>query len=307
MSRATRAAVGATTAGRRSGGDPLPSVAVGTIESGRGHMSVESHESEHKAAARIAEAAGRRLVALRAELRRAGASADVLRETGDREAHELIVAELRAAFPDDAILSEEGSADPRRLGAQRVWIVDPLDGTREFSEEGRTDWAVHVAFWARGALRAGAVALPALGRTLSTAAPPALAAAGQGPPRLLVSRTRPPAITEHLRAALGAELVPMGSAGAKAMAVVLGEGDVYAHGGGQYEWDSAAPVAVAAAAGARTCRLDGSALVYNRENPWLPDLLVCRPELADAVLAVTRRAADGGQSRPATTSATLRP
>jgi 3'(2'), 5'-bisphosphate nucleotidase len=189
--------------------------------------------------------------------------------------------------PGDAVLSEEGADDRARLDAERVWIVDPLDGTREFGEPPRTDWAVHVALVIAGDPVAGAVALPARKVVLSTAAPPTLA--GPGPTvRLAVSRTRPPAAAALLADALGAELVPMGSAGAKAMAVVLGEADVYAHSGGQYEWDSAAPVAVARAAGLHCSRLDGAPLVYNQPDSWLPDLLICRPELAERVIAALR-------------------
>ena len=185
------------------------------------------------------------------------------------------------------MLSEEGKADPQRLDHDRVWIVDPLDGTREFGEAGRTDWAVHVALAVGGAPAAGAVALPGLGVVLGTEPAPAPPPPYDGRPRLVVSRTRPPAVALALAEALGGELLEMGSAGAKAMAVVRGDVDVYAHGGGQYEWDSCAPVAVAAAAGLHVSRLDGSALVYNQPDPWLPDLLICRPELVEAVLAVT--------------------
>ncbi len=169
-----------------------------------------------------------------------------------------------------------------------MWIVDPLDGTREFGEEGRTDWAVHVALAIDGQIEAAAVALPARGLTLNASPPATLAAPYGGPPRVVVSRTRPPAIAELLAERLGGELVALGSAGAKAMAVVLGDVDVYAHSGGQYEWDSAAPVGVAARRDS-TCRAStASHLEYNRPEPYLPDLLICRPELRDAVLAVTR-------------------
>jgi 3'(2'), 5'-bisphosphate nucleotidase len=198
------------------------------------------------------------------------------------------MAALAARFPGDAVLSEEGKDDLARVGHPRTWIVDPLDGTREFSEPPRDDWAVHVALVAGGVLVAGAVALPARGLTLSTAAPPPLPPVHHGRPRLLVSRTRPTEHAERLAKELNAELVPMGSAGAKAMAVVLGDGDIYAHSGGQYEWDSAAPVAVAAAAGLHTSRLDGAPLIYNQANPWLPDLLICRPEQAEAVIEICR-------------------
>ena len=165
-----------------------------------------------------------------------------------------------------------------------MWIIDPLDGTREFSELDRADWAVHVALWQRGDLTAGAVALPAERITLSTGQPPVVPARPAGPVRLAVSRSRPPALVEGLAEQLGAELVAMGSAGVKAMSVVRGVTDAYVHGGGQYEWDSAAPVAVARAAGLHTSRLDGSPLRYNQPDPYLPDLLICRPELADRLL-----------------------
>jgi 3'(2'), 5'-bisphosphate nucleotidase len=178
------------------------------------------------------------------------------------------------------VLSEEAKDDHARLSASRVWIVDPLDGTREFGEPPRTDWAVHVALVEDGVPVAGAVALPALEETLGTSPPPPVATAVDGPPRVVVSRTRPPAAALTLAEALGGVLVEMGSAGAKAMAVVRGEVDVYAHSGGQYEWDSCAPVAVAAAAGLHVSRIDGSALRYNNADPYLPDLLICRPEHA---------------------------
>ncbi|MGH8896608.1 MAG: 3'(2'),5'-bisphosphate nucleotidase CysQ [Egibacteraceae bacterium] len=245
--------------------------------------------NDHAEATRIAEAAGHLLLELRAVLSANGVvDAPALRTRGDQESHELIMAELRAAFPADAVLSEEGKDDPARLGARRVWVVDPLDGTREFGEVDRTDWAVHVALVEDGTLAAGAVALPSLGLTLGTSPPPAAPPPMPARPRLVVSRTRPPAVTETLRAALDGELVAMGSAGAKAMAVVLGQADVYAHAGGQYEWDSAAPVAVAVAAGLHVSRLDGSPLVYNQPDPYLPDVLICRPELAAKVIAAAR-------------------
>ncbi len=241
---------------------------------------------DHALARRLAAEAGDLLVALRARLTAAGASGPRLKEEGDRAAHELLMAALAAASPADAVLSEEGKDDPARLSAARVWIVDPLDGTREFGEVPRVDWAVHVALVEEGVPIAGAVALPAQGVTLSTEHPPVLAPPVDGPPRLVVSRTRPPVAARQLAEALDGVLVEMGSAGAKAMAVVQGEVDIYAHSGGQYEWDSCAPVAVAAAAGLHTSRLDGSPLVYNQPDVYLPDLLICRPELADRALAV---------------------
>jgi 3'(2'), 5'-bisphosphate nucleotidase len=194
---------------------------------------------------------------------------------------------LRLRHPDDAVLSEEGADDEHRLASPRVWVVDPLDGSREFGE-GRSDWAVHVALVTRGELAAGAVALPARRLTLATQPAPTNPPAPTGRLRLTVSRTRPPGFTSALQQELDAELIPMGSAGAKAMAVVLGEADIYVHDGGQFEWDSAAPVAVALAAGLHASRIDGSLLRYNQPSPWSPDLLICRPELAGRVIEVVR-------------------
>lgn len=239
---------------------------------------------DHVLAAELAEEAGKRLLGLRAE----GGDPDDLRKAGDRLSHEFLMAELAARRPADAVLSEEGRDDPARLSAPRVWIVDPLDGTREFGEPGRTDWAVHVALWERGSLTAGAVALPAQGQVLSTATPPAAPPAVPGLPgrplRVVVSRTRPPAFLERLGELAELTLMPLGSAGAKAAAVILGEADAYVHAGGQYEWDSAAPVAVAVAAGLHASRIDGSALEYNQPDPVLPDILICPTVLAKPLL-----------------------
>jgi 3'(2'), 5'-bisphosphate nucleotidase len=238
-------------------------------------------------AAELAEQAGQRLQLLRS---RGGDPGD-LRKAGDASSHEFISAHIAARRPGDAILSEEGKDDSARLTAQRVWIVDPLDGTREFGEPGRTDWAVHVALWERGELTAGAVALPARGRVLSTAdsheqrEPLHTADTSARPLRIVVSRTRAPAFAGRIAEAIGAILVPLGSAGAKAAAVILGEADAYLHDGGQYEWDSAAPVAVALAAGLHASRLDGSKLEFNKTSPWQPDILICPGKLAGRLLA----------------------
>jgi len=241
--------------------------------------------SDDEVAARLATEAGRLLLGVRDEF--AEADSAERKAAGDKRSHDFLMAALASERPDDAVLSEEGADDPIRLTSERVWIVDPLDGTREFSELGRKDWAVHVALWQSGELIAGAVALPAQGITLATpdVTPPPQAPAK---PRIVVSRTRPPAVALEVRDALDGVLVEMGSAGAKVASVVQGLSDVYVHAGGQYEWDSAAPVAVARAAGLYTSRLDGAPLEYNRPDPLLPDLIVCRPELAEAVLAVTR-------------------
>ncbi len=241
--------------------------------------------NDHELAAALATKAGQLLLDVRVEL--ADAPAAERKAAGDKRSHDFLMEALAAGRPDDAVLSEEGADDPIRLRSRRVWIVDPLDGTREFSELDRNDWAVHVALWQDGELIAGAVALPAQGVTLATPtvpAPPAAPAA----PRIVVSRTRPPDIACKVRDRLNGTLVEMGSAGAKVAAVVQGLADVYVHAGGQYEWDSAAPVAVARAAGLHTSRIDGSPLQYNQPDPSLPDLVVCRPEYAEAVLAVTR-------------------
>ena len=255
---------------------------------------------DDKLAAELAAAAGRLLLELRSgsdgKQHSGGASAadhsidpGALRREGDRRSHEFLAAELRRQRPRDAVLSEEGADDRARLSASRVWIVDPLDGTREFGELGRTDWAVHVALWDNGNLTAGAVALPAQDSIFATAG----ALPGRDAPRppeqpgtlrLLVSRTRPPELAQRLAASTGAELVPLGSAGAKAAEVIRGSADGYVHSGGQYEWDSAAPVAVALAAGLHASRIDGSALVYNQDPPSVPDILICRPELAGMLL-----------------------
>jgi 3'(2'), 5'-bisphosphate nucleotidase len=241
--------------------------------------------NDHELAARLATEAGQLLLAVRTEL--ATAPAADRKAQGDKRSHDFLMAQLAAARPDDAVLSEEGVDNPVRLRAQRVWIVDPLDGTREFSELDRDDWAVHVALWERGELVAGAVALPGQGVTIATPEVPA-PPAPTGAPRIVVSRTRPPAVAMQVRAALNGDLVAMGSAGAKVAAVIQGRAEVYVHAGGQYEWDSAAPVAVARAAGLHTSRIDGSPLRYNQSDPLLPDVVVCQPQFADAVLAALR-------------------
>ncbi|MBN8846216.1 MAG: 3'(2'),5'-bisphosphate nucleotidase CysQ [Sphingomonadales bacterium] len=236
-------------------------------------------ESDGQLAERLANAAGAILLDLRA---RGVLEGKALGKAGDEAANAMLCRELRAARPDDALLSEEEKDNPARCGQRRVWIVDPLDGTREYGE-GRADWAVHVALAIDGVATVGAVALPGLGITLTSAVPVPPSPANE-PLRMLVSRTRPAAEAVFVAERLGAELVPMGSAGAKAMAVVRGEADIYLHTGGQYEWDNCAPVAVAQAAGLHVSRADGSPLRYNNPNTYLPDLLICRTELAADVL-----------------------
>lgn len=235
-------------------------------------------------ARRIAETAGKLLLDLQgAEL----FDGKALGKAGDRVANAFIMEALRVNRPADAVLSEEEKDNAARCDAERVWIVDPLDGTREYGEA-RTDWAVHVALAVRGVATIGAVALPGLGMTFCTEHPPVQPKPHTGPLRMLVSRTRPAAEALAVADKLGAVLVPMGSAGAKAMAVLRGEADIYLHTGGQYEWDNCAPAAVAQAAGFHVSRVDGSPLAYNRPNPYLPDLLICRQELVSPVMAALK-------------------
>lgn len=240
-------------------------------------------QSDARLAARLAEQAGRLLLELRTG---SGLTGRELGSRGDAESNALLLRELSAARPGDAVLSEESADSAERLSASRVWIVDPLDGTREYGMGERTDWAVHVALWERdhanSGITAAAVAQPALDTVYSSES--AVAAAKERSGVFLVSDTRPPDWAAPVAAKLGAELTSMGSAGAKAMAVLRGDADAYLHGGGQWEWDSAAPVGVALAAGLHASRIDGSPLVYNSEHPYLPDLLICRAELAGELL-----------------------
>src|SRR6201996_3497575 len=246
-------------------------------------------DDDHHLARDLAVVAGHRLIELRAR----GGAPDELRKAGDQLAHEFLAAELARLRPDDVVLSEEGAEDPARLSADRVWVVDPLDGTREFGEEGRTDWAVHVALWERasGGLTAGAVALPAQDEVLSTVTPPPLPGDPPDQPfRIVVSRSRPASFLPRMAELAGAGLAPLGSPGAKVAAVLLGEAAAYVHAGGQYEWDSAAPVAVARAAGFHASRIDGRELAYNQADLLMPDILVCPPVLAGALLDAIRTA-----------------
>lgn len=235
-------------------------------------------------AARLATEAGHLLLDVRADLEARGASPWQVMDTGDISSHRFLMDELRAHRPGDAVLSEEGSDDPRRLTSERVWIVDPLDGTNEFGERGRSDWAVHVALWQAGQLVAAAVSLPAHDITFASDPPPPMPVRTRVRPRMITSRNRVPYAAVVVAKALDCDAIRLGSAGAKAMAVVLGEADIYVHDGGMYQWDSAAPVGVALAAGLHATRVDGSPFVFNARDPWLPDLLICRPELADGVL-----------------------
>lgn len=237
-------------------------------------------------AAELARRAGELLLEIRST---SGLTGKELGKRGDHESNELLLAGLADARPDDAVLSEESADSPARLSADRVWIIDPLDGTREYGMPGRDDWAVHVALWTRGAgIAAAAVAQPSLATVYTSA--PAEPTEPNDPPVFLVSDSRPPAFAAPVAEQLGATLRPMGSAGAKAMAVLRGDADAYLHAGGQWEWDSAAPVGVVLAAGLHATRVDGSPLVYNSEHPYLPDLLICRADLGERLVAAIDRA-----------------
>ena len=243
-------------------------------------------------AARLARRAGELLLELRAS---SGLTGKELGKRGDRESNELLLAGLAEHRPGDAVLSEESVDSPARLSADRVWIIDPLDGTREYGMPGRDDWAVHVALWTRGAgITAAAVAQPSLD-TVYTSADGQVdgSAATDRPPVFLVSDSRPPAFAAPVAERFGATLRPMGSAGAKAMAVLRGDADAYLHAGGQWEWDSAAPVGVVLAAGLHASRVDGAPLEYNSAHPYLPDLIICRPGLAEPLVAAIGAAGEG--------------
>jgi 3'(2'), 5'-bisphosphate nucleotidase len=249
----------------------------------------EALADDHLFAAWTATVAGELLL----QVRGSGLEGRALKDAGDLASHELLMKLFAEHKPADAVLSEEEhrgtSGEHDRLAARRVWIIDPVDGTREYSEPPRDDWAVHVALWEDGELAAGAVAQPGLGVTFHTGRPPVVPARTAPRPRIAVSRTRPPAFVEALAQEIGADLVPMGSAGAKVISVARDVTDAYVHAGGQYEWDSAAPVVVARAAGLHTSRADGAELAYNQDDVLLPDLLVCRPELAEQITSFVQR------------------
>lgn len=249
-------------------------------------MALSPVRSDADLAAHLAGSAGKLLIDVR---RSALFEGKALGSAGDQTANSFLCHAIHAQRPDDGLLSEERKDTPERLEKSRVWIIDPVDGTREYGEE-RPDWAVHVALTVDGAPVLGAVALPGLDLVLRSDCPVAVPPAPERL-RMVVSRTRPAAEALAVAQALGAELVPMGSAGAKAMAIIRGEADIYLHSGGQYEWDSCAPVAVALAHGLHCSRIDGSPLIYNRPDPYMPDLLICRKEHAVRVLELVKAAA----------------
>ena len=241
-------------------------------------------ETDQKLASRVATEAGAMLVELRDELVAEGIHYWDLKDEGDVAGHRYIMSALTAARPDDVILSEEAADNRRRLSAERVWIIDPIDGTNEFAEHPRHDWAIHIALWEAGELTAASVALPTLGITFDASPAAVVPPSTRAKPLLVTSRSRNPYCAVMVANALGCDVARLGSAGAKAMAVVMGEADIYVHDGGMYQWDSAAPSAVAKAAGLHVSRIDGSPLKYNQESLWLPDFLVCRTELAEPAL-----------------------
>ena len=237
--------------------------------------------NDHELAAHLAQVAGKLLLDVRAS---GVLSGNALGKAGDQTANQFLCHAIRDQRPDDGLLSEEEKDNLERLAKSRVWIIDPVDGTREYGEE-RTDWAVHVALAVDGKATVGAVALPGLGLVLRSDQPQAIPEA-PATPRMVVSRTRPAKEALDVAEKIGAELIPMGSAGAKAMAIVRGEAEIYLHTGGQYEWDSCAPAAVAAAYGLHVSRIDGSPMLYNQTDVYMPDLLICRTEWAEQILAL---------------------
>ena len=241
-------------------------------------------ETDQQLASRVATEAGVMLVNLRDELVAEGIHYCDLKDEGDVAGHRYIMSALTAARPDDVILSEEAADNRKRLSADRVWIIDPIDGTNEFAEHPRHDWAIHIALWESGELTAASVALPTLGITFDASPAAVVPPSTREKPLLVTSRSRNPYCAVMVANALGCDVARLGSAGAKAMAIVMGEADIYVHDGGMYQWDSAAPSAVAKAAGLHVSRIDGSPLKYNQESLWLPDFLVCRIELAEPAL-----------------------
>ena len=242
-------------------------------------------ETDQQLASRVATEAGAMLVELRDELVAEGIHYWDLKDEGDVAGHRYIMSALTAARPDDVILSEEAADNRRRLSAERVWIIDPIDGTNEFAEHPRHDWAIHIALWESGEITAASVALPTLGITFDASPAAVVPPSTREKPLLVTSRSRNPYCAVMVANALGCDVARLGSAGAKAMAVVMGEADIYVHDGGMYQWDSAAPSAVAKAAGLHVSRIDGSPLKYNQESLWLPDFLVCRTEFAEPALS----------------------
>ena len=241
-------------------------------------------ETDQQLASRVATEAGVMLVNLRDELVAEGIHYWDLKDEGDVAGHRYIMSALTVARPDDVILSEEAADNRKRLNAERVWIIDPIDGTNEFAEHPRHDWAIHIALWESGELTAASVALPTLGITFDASPAAVVPPSTREKPLLVTSRSRNPYCAVMVANALGCDVARLGSAGAKAMAIVMGEADIYVHDGGMYQWDSAAPAAVAKAAGLHVSRIDGSPLKYNQESLWLPDFLVCRIELAEPAL-----------------------
>ena len=241
-------------------------------------------ETDQQLASRVATEAGAMLVELRDELVAVGIHYWDLKDEGDVAGHRYIMSALTSARPDDVILSEEAADNRRRLNAERVWIIDPIDGTNEFAEHPRHDWAIHIALWEAGELTAASVAHPTLGITFDASPAAVVPPSTRARPLLVTSRSRNPYCAVMVANALGCDVARLGSAGAKAMAIVMGEADIYVHDGGMYQWDSAAPSAVAKAAGLHVSRIDGSPLEYNKESLWLPDFLVCRSELAEPAL-----------------------
>lgn len=227
-------------------------------------------------------------------------TANRLRKEADRASHLLIADRISAARPDDVILSEEGKDDPARLVADRVWIVDPLDGTFEFGQ-GRSDFAVHIVLWVRDALSptgarlvASTVELPAQGLTRTDIDTPdvSFALPTDRPIRIVASRSRAPKWLPDAVAVLAdrmgreVEVIDVGSVGAKVNEILCGRADAYVHDTGFYEWDVAAPYAVAHRYGLHASHVGGEPIRFNQDPPYVTSLLVSIPTLLDDLTSV---------------------
>ena len=249
-----------------------------------------------------ARSAGKRGLGLREAGRWEGKT---LADIGDQAADGFLQGFVRGRYPEDGLLSEETADSPERLGRERTWIVDPLDGTKEYSQ-GRADWAVHVALTVGGTCALAAVALPSEGRVLWGVALEGqerggddgggtlVSGASESPskPRVMVSRSHTPPWVETFAGSLGATLVPCGSAGFKVSRLLAGEGDIYVHKIGLKECDTCAPETVARALGWHVCRLRGEEHRYNRADPKNHELVVCRPTWRDRVLEAIASSGD---------------
>ena len=264
-------------------------------------------EDDHLLAANLAESAGRMLVDCRSGAAGQLLGGSSLAHEGDQRAHLHLLTRLQEARPDDAVLSEEGADDAQRLDSSRLWVIDPLDGSRDYGF-GNDEWAVHVGLVEDGKIVAGAVALSALDLLFHTGEGegPACAVDENNPnrrPVIVTARSRVNAEGMLLAHELGADVFACGSAGVKAMLVVNGTADAYVHASPLYEWDVCAPAAVAQSAGLHVSDAAGDPLVFNQARPVVNSFLVCRPELVDDILSAL---SSTGYFRPSASVSRLR-